>query len=164
MRVANEVKEFRNQGIRGSVTLDESTNVSMKRLYNLNIHYAEGFQSLGMMPVKGSCSAEKVVGLTKERLKLFNLDLNSDIVGATTDGASIMMKFGRLVDIIHITCLAHGIHLAVCDVLYEYTEYDAEGSASSGDEGEVLDDEDVDATKTPNCDAAGSHFRGCAMR
>ena len=61
MRVANEIKEFRNQGIRVSVTLDESTNISMKRMYNLNIHYAEGFQSLGMMPVKGSCSAEKVL-------------------------------------------------------------------------------------------------------
>ena len=70
-----------------------------------------------MMPVKGSCSAKKVVDFTKKRLKLFNLDLKSDIIGATTDGASIMMKFGRSLDIIDITCLAHGIHLAARTVI-----------------------------------------------
>ena len=140
MKVANELKEFRDQGIRFSITLDESTNVSMKRLYNLNVHFASRFQSLGMMPVKGSCNAEKVVDLTKERLKLFNLDLDSDIVGATTDGAEVMKKFGRLIDGIHIICLSHGIHLAVCDVLYEYEENDFGESDSSGDEEEIMDE------------------------
>ena len=152
MKVAYELKELRDQGIRFSITLDESTSVSMERLYNLNVHYASEFQSLGTMPVKGSCSAEKVVELTKERLKLFNLDLNNDndIVGARSDGGSIMKNFGRLLDIIHVTCLAHGIHLSVVNVLYEFTEYGFEGSDSSANEEELLDDEDVEAAKTPH--------------
>ena len=34
-----------------------------------------------------------------------------------TDGASVMMKFGRDTRPLHIACLAHAIHLCVCDVL-----------------------------------------------
>ena len=40
MRVDIEIKEFGNQRIRVAVTLDDPTNISMKRMYNLNIHYA----------------------------------------------------------------------------------------------------------------------------
>ena len=45
--------------------------------------------------------------------------------------------------------MAHEIHFAVCDALYEYTEYDFDGSETSGNEEEILD-EDGKATKTPN--------------
>ena len=38
-------------------------------------------------------------------------------MAATTDGASVMVKFGKSILPIHLLCLAHGIHLAVCDFL-----------------------------------------------
>lgn len=39
-------------------------------------------------------------------------------VAVVTDGPNIMLKFGRTIEAEHHICLAHGIHLAVCDVLY----------------------------------------------
>ena len=59
-----------------------------------------------MVPVNGSCSFEEAVNVNIETLKLFNLDLNSDIVGATS---CKNCKKWRLIHIIHVTCLAHGI-------------------------------------------------------
>ena len=41
------------------------------------------------------------------------------IVGMVTDGASVIIKTGRLSGIIHQICHSHGLHLAVCDVLYK---------------------------------------------
>jgi len=40
-------------------------------------------------------------------------------VSTTTDRASVMIKFGRDTRPLHIACLAHAIHLCVCDVLYK---------------------------------------------
>lgn len=53
-----------------------------------------------------------------KKLKDFRLDL-SDIVGTTTDGAAVMVKFGSLLDSHHQQCLNHGIHLAIMDVLFK---------------------------------------------
>ena len=36
-----------------------------------------------------------------------------------TNGASVIIKTGRLSGIIHQVCHSHGLHLAVCDVLYK---------------------------------------------
>ena len=45
----------------------------------------------------------------------------SDIVGATTDGASVMVKLGRLLPCQHNICLAHTLHLVIGDVFYSKT-------------------------------------------
>ena len=66
----------------------------------------------------GSLKTEKPIELVHGRLSKFNLDLDTDIVGTITDGASVMMKFGRDTTPLHIACLAHAIHLCICDVLY----------------------------------------------
>ena len=39
-----------------------------------------------------------------------------------TDRASVMVKFGTLIDPLHFLCLAHGIQLAICDCLYKKKE------------------------------------------
>ena len=36
-----------------------------------------------------------------------------------TDGASLMVKFGKETSPLHVICYAHAIHLAICDVLYK---------------------------------------------
>ena len=58
------------------------------------------------------------IQLMKSRLSKFKLDLVNNIVVTIADGASVMMKFGKKTSPIHISCLAHAIHLCVCDILY----------------------------------------------
>ena len=76
-------------------------------------------QSLGMVRIKGPMTAECCLDLIKKRLEDFGLSLQEHIVGMVTDGASVMIKTGRLSGIIHQVCHSHGLHLAVCDVLYK---------------------------------------------
>ena len=45
------------------------------------------------------------------------------MVATVTDGASLMVKFGKETCPEHVTCYAHTIHLAVCDVLYKKTQH-----------------------------------------
>lgn len=40
--------------------------------------------------------------------------MESDVIGITTDGAKVMVKMA----FVHQLCIAHGLHLAVMDVLY----------------------------------------------
>ena len=72
-----------------------------------------------MIRIQGSLNAAKAIKLVEKRLQLFGLDLNKDVVATVTDGASLMVKFGKETCPKHVTCYAHAIHLAVCDVLYK---------------------------------------------
>ena len=60
---------------------------------------------------------ERAIELVQEKLHEYALSLNDDIVSTTTDGASIMMKFGRETEPLHFSCQAYAIYLSVCDVL-----------------------------------------------
>lgn len=53
------------------------------------------------------------------RLKLYKIDLDKDIIAGVTDRASVMVKFGTLIDPLHFLCMAHGYQLAICDFLYK---------------------------------------------
>lgn len=69
----------------------------------------------------GSANAEKCQSLVEDTLSKFQLSLNN-INSATTDGAAVMVKMGKSLskaDVLHQLCFAHGLHLAVCDVLYK---------------------------------------------
>ena len=55
--------------------------------------------------------AENCVILLRNKLKSFGLNLDTDIVG--------ICKVGKLISTEHQLCLAHGVHLAVHDVLYK---------------------------------------------
>ena len=72
-----------------------------------------------MLRIKGSMTAERCLCLAKKRLESFGLTMKDRIVGMVTDGASVMIKTGKLSGIIHQICHSHGLHLAVCDVLYK---------------------------------------------
>ncbi|KAK4304671.1 hypothetical protein Pmani_010808 [Petrolisthes manimaculis] len=58
------------------------------------------------------------VEVMERKLAEFNFYMKSDIVASMTDVASVMMKYGRFSNSEHHLCYAHGLHLAVCDVLY----------------------------------------------
>uniref|UniRef100_A0AAV2J054 Gypsy retrotransposon integrase-like protein 1 n=1 Tax=Knipowitschia caucasica TaxID=637954 RepID=A0AAV2J054_KNICA len=62
--------------------------------------------------------AEKIKELVDSHLHRFKLNMEQNIVCCTTDGASVMVKFGRLVLPELQLCYAHAVHLAVTDVLY----------------------------------------------
>ena len=72
-----------------------------------------------MIRIQGSLNTAKAIKLVEERLQLFGLDLNKDVVATVKGGASLMVKFGKETCLEHVTCYAHAIHLAVCDVLYK---------------------------------------------
>lgn len=78
----------------------------------------EEFVNLGLISIDGVCPAEKIQQLTLLKLKEFSLNM-ADIVGATTDGARVMVEFGRLVPSLHQTCYNHAIHLGITDVLFK---------------------------------------------
>ena len=111
------------QGERFSVTLDEATAKGKKKYMNVNVHSfhqnkLEVF-NLGVYRVRGKCPAEAALKHLQSKLAVFGLNINSDIVGVTTDGAAVMKKMGRLHEAEHFLCQAHAINLAVTDHLYE---------------------------------------------
>ena len=109
-----------NSKQRFSISLDEWTSIKNQRYVGLNLHLNDAtLQSLGMLRIKGSMTAECCLYLAKKRLEDFGLAVKDHIVGMVTDGASVVIKTGRLSGIIHQICHSHGLYLAVCDVLYK---------------------------------------------
>ena len=45
--------------------------------------------------------------------------MHTDIVAIITDGASVMIKVGRIINIDQQLCFAHGVQLWVIEVLYK---------------------------------------------
>jgi len=78
-----------------------------------------------MIRVHGSMPAEKCVELLQQKLSDFGLNLTEDIVCISTDGASVMTKVGKLIKADQQLCFAHGIQLAVLDVLYNHQATEA---------------------------------------
>ena len=66
-------------------------------------------------------------------LSEFGLDLEKHVLACVTDGASVMVKFGKIIDYDHQLCYAHGIHLDVCDVLYRKTDTVVEAPSAVGE-------------------------------
>lgn len=92
-----------------------------------------------------------VIELMLQKPKDYGLSF-TDIVAATTDGAAVMCKFGRLIcaTSLHQECYNHAIHLAVIDVLFKQIfvvlhqndESESEGESSIVDEDYDSDDDD----------------------
>ena len=97
---------------------DEYTSIKTCHYMNINVHTNGSIYNLGLVHVVGSMPSEKAVEIVSEKLSEFKLEFNNDIVSTTTDGASVMVEFGHLINPLHHICYAHAIHLAVGDVLY----------------------------------------------
>lgn len=93
---------------------------------NVNIHtFTNGealFWNLGLVRVVGSMPAESCIELLKKKLSEYDLILDDDIAAITSDGASVMVKVGRLIKPLQQLCYAHGIQLGVIDVIYKKKE------------------------------------------
>lgn len=114
------LSSLKKDGQKFSITTDEWTNINVKRLLNVTLHNSCGESFvLGLVPIEGSCNAEKTVELVKEKLKCFDISLENDIVASTHDGASVMVKYGRLIQPLSQLCYNHAIHLGVVDVFYK---------------------------------------------
>lgn len=114
------LEEELNRGTRFSATLDEYTSKAHSRFMNLNLHRFNGKPiGLGMIRVRGSLPAERAAEMVIQKLTEFGIDEDCHIVAVICDGAPVMQKMGRSFLAFQQLCMAHGIHLAVCDLLYE---------------------------------------------
>lgn len=145
-----EIKVMKSKNTKWSITLDEWTSMKSHRYLNLNIHFqnddGENFcENLGLIRIVGSMGAEACASLIDKRLDSFGICLDKDIIGLTTDGAAVMAKLGRILPVpFHQLCLAHGVQLAVQDVLYKnnlQTHEDAESCSDSGSDEQNSDDD-----------------------
>ena len=117
-----QFQDLRNSNQSFSLTLDEYISMQNRHYMNINVHVEDRHWNLGLVRIFRSMPAEKAVTVVKKKLDEFGIDLDSDVVAATTDGDSVMVKFGKSILPIHQLYLAHGIHLAVCDVLYKISK------------------------------------------
>ena len=139
MEVKSEMKDSLTDGSRFSLTVDEYTSLRNRRYMSINVHCGEQVWGLGVIRCLGSMTAERCVDLLKEKLAEFGLNLQH-VMGVTSDGAAVMVKFGKQLPCDHQLCLAHGIHLAVVDVLYTDIAHrrgdgDSDDSAGEDEEG-----------------------------
>lgn len=124
-KLVGELKQHLAAGKKFSLTFDEWTSTRNARYININVHcgdeFADGshFKNLGLVRIYGSLPAETCIQLLKEKLSEFELSLDGDIVAIVTDGAKVMLKVGKNLKAYHQVCLAHGIQLAVLDVMYK---------------------------------------------
>ena len=93
--IKNHLQQGVNNGQRYAVTFDEYTGKN-RRYLTVNIHSTNGvWFNLGMVRVWNSQTSEPILELVRQRLAEFDLTFDH-IVAFVTDGASIMMKLGRL--------------------------------------------------------------------
>ncbi len=123
-QVLNEISQHILDSKTFSLTLDEWTSIKNRRYMNINVHTSDTkFWNLGLCRIYGSMPADKCLIIIENKLKEFGISLKS-IISITTDGASVMKKTVKLTDANHQLCLAHGIQLAVIQVLYNKNNFE----------------------------------------
>lgn len=127
MELTNEIEKLRKEGHKFSMSFDEWTSVRNRRYLSLNLHSrhfsgGNNFKNLGLIKVNGSLPATKCIEEITSQLNEFGVSLEHDIIAATTDGCSMMVKLGTLLSSYHETCIAHALQLAIKDVFYKYTD------------------------------------------
>ena len=119
--IKGKIKAKLQSNTRFSITLDEYTSIRSRKYMSVNIHYENEFINLGLIRMFGSCDAVKMLQLLEKHLADFGIThIQASIVSIVSDGASVMKKLGKLSQVYNQLCYAHGIHLAVCDVLYKF--------------------------------------------
>lgn len=142
------LRSMKQKGGRFSLTMDEWTSCRNRRYLNVNAHTNGGEMfNLGLIRIPQKGDANTLKQLMTEKLSEFELSEENDIIGITTDAASVMKKLGRLITSDHQQCYNHGIHLAVLDVLtVRVSEND------SGSDDDDIDDADDDMDLYENSD------------
>ncbi len=141
-QLKKDISSQKEKGKRFSLSMDEWTSGRNRRYAALNLHAEGTIHLLGLIRISGSMPAEKGKDLIIKKLEEFNLDLEEDILGITTDGATVMRKMGRLLPIEHQVCTQHGLHLAVTDVFYKEKENHGEESDQGSDDEDAAEVEE----------------------
>lgn len=128
------LREEKKKVLRFSLTIDEWTSVESARYFTITIHTTKQFYNLGMHRIIKSLDAKLLLESVKTFLRTYDIDLDEDIVGVTSDAAPVMARFGRFFKPIHQLCYAHAIQLAVVKVLYNYKEKIDEGDEHVNEE------------------------------
>lgn len=163
-KIKAEIKSELSGGSRFCVTFDEWTSCRNRRYMNLILHgKGSKIWNLGLVRCKGSMTAEKCLDVVKKHLEAFNLSMDRDIVSIMTDGASVMAKIGKLSKSHQQLCFAHGVQLAVIDVLYKNpkrksNENEAVELAADENDTESEDDDDDDDCDGVEIDVVGDKF------
>ena len=151
--IRSEIQREIKNGKKFSVTLDEYSSLRNKRYLNVNVHSSNGkFWNLGMIGISGKMISEKVREYLELKLGEFGLNLEKDIVCCVTDGASVMVKFGKQIPSEHHVCYAHTIHLAVCDVLYNKKNAVEEIEVMTEGQGDKIESESQGAVRPESSD------------
>jgi hypothetical protein len=144
-QLCRDIKHRIETGERYSITADEWTSTANKRYMNVNLHGQKGFTaSLGLVRIQGTFTSERTLEAVKEQLHVFGVDMEKHCVASVTDGAAVMVKYGRISPSEFQACYTHAIHLAVCDMLYKNSE-DAQVAVEVVEsvEADVIDNVDV---------------------
>ena len=114
------LKKRKTEDIRFSITTDEWTNNQNAGFGNFNVHMPDrDWVCIGTARIVGSFDAKGAEKKLREKCEDFGLALETDVVGTVTDGVSLMKAMGKNLPTLHVICMAHGLHLAVTDVLYK---------------------------------------------
>ena len=105
---------------RFSVTMDEYASVHCQRYMNINVHCQSNVINLGLMAMLESYGAEKILQLLEKQLADFGItNMQISVDSIVSGGASVMKKLVKISQLNHVLCYAHGVHLAVNDVLFK---------------------------------------------
>ena len=133
-----------SEGRRFTLITDEWSASIGPRYVNI-ILKSESTTSLGLVRVLGSLTSSAIVTILSNKLKQFHVDLKN-IVAITSDGCSTMVKVGKDLlashGVFQQICLAHGIHLAVTDIIYD--KKTGLGNTNSEIMEEIIDELDQD--------------------
>lgn len=105
-------------GIKMSISFDEATIVGSDRYVTLNVHHARPILGksriapLGMIRVSERASGSHLYEVISGRLETVGLSV-SNIIAATTDGATNFKAAVGLMGIRQQKCLVHGLDLIV---------------------------------------------------
>ena len=103
--VKAEIKTKKAAGERFSVVVDEWTSATTRRYLNVVICTADSNIGLGLVRCLGSVTAAVTIDMVRDRLEEFGLTIE-ELVGISSDGASVMKKTGADMKIPHQLC--HG--------------------------------------------------------
>jgi len=106
-----------HKGDRFSLTFDEWISIKNRRYMNINIHTNKQFWNFSLIRIHGSMPAQKCIITLENKLAQFKISLDG-VVAITTDGAAVVTKVGKSINVRHQLCLAHAIQLAVIKVIY----------------------------------------------
>lgn len=109
---------------RFSISLDEWTDFVNRRYLLVNMHDLKEIYNLGLIQIpSGHCDAETINDQVEIKLKDIGINFEHHIVGSTSDGATVMKKYGNNCKIKGGTiiqyCINHAIQLAIVGMLYE---------------------------------------------